>query len=287
MRWVWLLGTRILWALGTFAVVTLLVLWMAVRPPRLTVPGTPADHGLPAEAFRVTADDGVGLAGWLVPRSGAPVVVLLHGYPAEKADLLPLAAVLAPQFAVLLMDHRYFGESQGRVTTLGSRERRDLVRVADALSARGAGPIGVFGLSMGGAVALLAAAEEPRIRAVAAYAPFADLAQLGRELYGWLGPLSGPFVAGVRGWGRVLLGVDLARPSPEAAARRLTIPVLLVHNAGDEQIPFAHAERLRAALRDNPRARFVLPPRGLHNELPADFFAQVAAFFREHLPPGT
>src|SRR2546426_4680532 len=87
--------------------------WLAVRPPRIAVPLRPEDFRLTVEDVTITADDGVKLAAWLLPRAGAPAVVLLHGYPAEKADLLPIAAALAPRFTVLLVDQRYFGDSGG------------------------------------------------------------------------------------------------------------------------------------------------------------------------------
>jgi len=66
----------------------------------------PFSHRLTVENVTVTADDGVKLAGWLIPRAGAPAIVLLHGYPAEKADLLPIAAALAPR-PVRLVDERF------------------------------------------------------------------------------------------------------------------------------------------------------------------------------------
>src|SRR5207244_12893906 len=119
---------------------------------------------------------------------GARAVSLLQGCPGHKAGMLPIAAGLAPRFTVLLLDQRYFGRSEGRLTTLGFRERRDLGRAVDFLAARGFGPVGVFGFSLGGAVALLAAAEDPRIRAAAAYAPFADPTLLGPALSAWLCP---------------------------------------------------------------------------------------------------
>jgi pimeloyl-ACP methyl ester carboxylesterase len=209
--------------------------------------------------------------------------VLLHGYPAEKADLLPLAGALAPTFATLLVDHRYFGDSEGRATTLGFRERRDLARVLDFLQARGAPAVGVFGLSLGGAVALLTAAEDPRIRAVAAYAPFADLRALGRELYGWMWVVRYPFVEAMLLWARLAFGADIARPTPAEAAARVTVPVLLVHSRADEQIPFRHAERLRAALAGNARAEFDFMAAGRHGELPAGFGARLARFFERAL----
>ncbi|MBI2159354.1 MAG: alpha/beta hydrolase, partial [Candidatus Rokubacteria bacterium] len=63
------------------------------------------------------------------------------------------------------------------------------------------------------------------------------------------------------------------------AAARLTIPVWLIASREDEQIPFRHAERLRAALATNPRAEFEYMARGRHGELPQDFEARLARFF--------
>jgi dipeptidyl aminopeptidase/acylaminoacyl peptidase len=263
-------------AVGGVLALSLAAFWLVVRPPRLAAPLTPADVGLRVEAVRLAAPDGVRLAGWLVERAGRPGVILLHGYPANKADLLPLAATLAPHFTVLLMDLRFFGDSGGRVTTLGHRERHDVVQAVQWLARRGAEPVGVFGLSLGGAVALLAAAEEPRIRAVAAYAPFADLRLLGRETYG-------PLAVLMRLWGRLFLGADITRPAPVEAAARLAVPVLLAASREDEQIGFRHAERLRQALAGNPKADFHFLERGRHGDTGADFPRRLVEFFRAHL----
>ncbi len=266
-----------------FLAASLASFWLAVRPPRLTIALRPEEFGLRVEPVRIAADDGVRLAGWLVPRPGAPAVVMLHGYPADKSDLLPLAAALAPRFTVLLMDLRYFGESQGRATTIGFRERRDLSRALDFLQSRGMATVGVFGLSLGGAVALLAAGEDPRIRAVVAYAPFADLRELGRELYAWMGVVRGPFVQAMLGWSQLAFGADISRPAPVDAAARLQIPVLLVYSRDDEQIPFRHAERLRAAVAGNPRAELLVLERGRHGELPPGFGARLGQFLGDAL----
>ncbi|PYN78670.1 MAG: hypothetical protein DMD96_20160 [Candidatus Rokuibacteriota bacterium] len=264
---------------GAFVLLSLVSFWLAVRPPRIAVPLRPEEFRLSVEEVTITADDGVKLAAWLLPRAGAPAVVLLHGYPAEKADMLPIAAALAPRFTVLLLDQRYFGQSGGRATTIGFRERGDLRRAIDVLADRGFREVGVFGFSLGGAVALLTAAEDPRIRAVAAYAPFADLTTLGHELYGWLWVLKYPFVGLLRGWSLLFFGHDITAVSPERAAAAVSVPVLLVASREDEQIPFAHAERLRRALADNPKAELVVMDRGRHGELPRGFEARLAQFF--------
>ena len=276
----------VLWAVVLVSVVLLASfagLVFAVRPPRVTVTLRPADYRLPVERVVIPTDDGLRLSGWYIPKAGAPALILLHGYPAEKADLLPLASALAPQFAMLLVDQRYFGASEGRATTLGFRERDDLKRMIDFLESRGATSVGVFGFSLGGAVAMLTAAEDPRIRAIVAYAPFADLRVLGQEVYRWMWVARYPFVEAMLLWSRVLFGADIARPTPVEAAGRLAVPILLVHSRQDEQISFRHAERLRTALANNPKAEFDFMDRGRHGEMPVGFEGRLRGFFRRAL----
>jgi len=280
-------GVRLaLWAVilvSAVLVASLAGLLFAVRPPRIAVTLRPDDYKLTVERVVIPTEDGLHLSGWFIPRPGAPALILLHGYPAEKADLLPLASALAPQFSMLLVDQRYFGGSEGHATTLGFRERGDLKRMVDFLESRGATSVGVFGFSLGGAVALLTAAEDPRIRAIVAYAPFADLRVLGQDLYGWMSVARYPFIEGMLLWSRVLFGADISRPSPAEAAARVEIPVLLVHSRQDEQISFRHAERLRTALGNNPRAEFDFMDRGRHGEMPAGFEGKLSRFFRRAL----
>ncbi|MBM3217526.1 MAG: alpha/beta fold hydrolase [Candidatus Rokubacteria bacterium] len=271
-------------ACGALVAISLWTFWMAVRPPRLSIPGTPSDYRLKAEELTLTTADGVKLAAWLIPsaKADSPAVVVLHGYPANKADLLPIAGALSSRFTVLLVDFRSFGSSEGSATTLGFRERADLRAAVDALAQRGHTRIGVFGYSLGGAVALLGAAEDPRIRAVAAWAPFADLRVLARELYAIFWLLKYPFVELMIVWGRLFLGADITRPSPEMAVAQLTIPVQIWASRDDDQIPFAHAERLQRALANNPRAEFQFG-RGLHNDRAQDFERLLGEFFARTL----
>lgn len=260
--------------------------WQVVQPERLTIRLTPKDYRLPAEALTIRTDEGLKLAAWFIPpKDGrrAPVVVLLHGYPAEKADMLPIAAALHPHFATLLMDLRSFGKSEGRLTTLGLRERRDVRRALDFLAGLGYTHVGVFGFSLGGALGIMTAAEDDRIQAVAAYASFSDLKTLGYEVYSRLWMLKYPLVELLVLWGRVFLGGDMTKPSPATAAERLSTPVLLIHSREDEQIPVAHAERLRRALAKNPKAEFYFLDRGRHGQLPPDFDERIIKFFRTHL----
>ena len=271
---------------AAFVALSLVSFWLAVRPPRLTIPLTPAQFNLAVEEVTIRTSGGLRLSAWLSSTLDAPAIVLLHGYPAEKADMLPLAAALARRFTVLLVDLRYFGRSEGRVTTLGFRERDDLRQAIDDLARRGFDRVGVFGFSLGGAIAIMTAVDEPRIAAVAAYSPFADLGMLAHELYAWMGPLRYPFVSLMRLWSRLFLGADVTAFPPVAAAARLSIPVYLIASRDDEQIPFRHAERLREALAANSRAEFEFMDRGRHGVMAPDVEQRLEQFFLRALSSG-
>lgn len=274
-----------------FIAVSLWSFWIVVRPARINVGLKPGHYKLPAEEITIISQDNLKLSGWLIPRkdnqpsggSGEPAVILLHGYPAEKGDMLDIAQELSPRFTTLLMDLRYFGASEGRYTTLGWRERDDLKKTVDFLESRGFGPVGVFGFSLGGAIGLMTAAEDERIRAVAAYAAMADLKMLGRDAYAALWLLKYPLVKLMTLWGRLFLGGDITAPSPLDAAGTINVPVLLIYSRKDEQIPFYHAEIFQKALNRNRRAEFYFLERGRHGELPLDFDKRLLEFFMKNL----
>jgi alpha-beta hydrolase superfamily lysophospholipase len=140
-------------------------------------PATPADIGLEFEAVRFTTDDGVTLSGWLVPaaRETTTAVIVLHGFSGHR---LPELAAFVPwlheRHHVLQFDFRGHGESDAGAVTLGTLERRDVAAAVEFLRSRGLGPMALFGVSMGAAIAIQAAPGLP-VAAVVADAAFAEL----------------------------------------------------------------------------------------------------------------
>lgn len=263
-----------------------LLFWGTVCPGKISVSGTPEQYFLNAERVTLTASDGVRLSGWLIPRAeqaGDTAIMLLHGYPAAKSDLLPLAAAMHSHFTTLLLDMRYFGESGGRMTTLGFRERSDVQKAVDLLASRGYTKIGIFGISLGGAVSIMAAAEDGRIGAVAAYAPFSDLGNMADETYSRFGPLRLILTEPMFLWAKLFFGGDPRAISPLSVAPRLVKPIFLAHNRTDEQISFRNAQRLQVALRANPRAEFSFPDSGGHQDIPSDLYPRLIDFFSRSL----
>lgn len=176
-----------LFGLATGAYLT----YVAIRGSRLLVrpdvrpfvpdaddaPATPADLGLDFEAVRFTTDDGVTLSGWLVPagRETSTAVIVLHGFSGHR---LPELAAFVPwlheRHHVLQFDFRGHGESDPGTVTLGMLERRDVAAAVEFLRSRGLGPMALFGVSMGAAIAIQAAPGLP-VAAVVADAAFAEL----------------------------------------------------------------------------------------------------------------
>jgi pimeloyl-ACP methyl ester carboxylesterase len=165
-----------------------LVLWvvMTARPARVALCCvTPADLGLAYEEVTLAGPDGARLAAWYVPSRNGAALILLHGYGANRLEMLARTGVLAEAgYGLLLYDERASGESEGEHRTFGWADVDDVPVAVDYLAGRDdvtADRIGILGFSVGGQIALCAAARDGRIRAVVAEEPgFASLDDLPR-----------------------------------------------------------------------------------------------------------
>jgi dipeptidyl aminopeptidase/acylaminoacyl peptidase len=267
--------------------VILLSLWgfySSIRPPRLVSALTPHNLKLAYEKVSFTTTDGVDLRGWFIPaaRRGAKTVILLHGYPADKGNILPPMAFLHDDFNLFLFDFRYLGESGGSYSTAGAKEVEDLLAAIRFLKSRGIEEVGVWGFSMGGAVALMAISQAPGIRAVVAESSYASLAQMALELFP-LPLLKHPIAYLVGLWAKLFLGIDLGKVSPVESVRTAKVPVLLIHSLADAVIPFSHARQLQEAMAHHAGAEFWFNEGFAHGQLHADYESRVAGFFAKHL----
>lgn len=269
-----------------FIGVSFLNFYLVIRPTEIITPLTPADFNLPAEDVSFETYDQLTLSGWLIAApedKNKQVLIILHGYPAEKANMLSIAASLYPDFSLLLLDLRSFGKSEGIYTTLGIKERSDIRSTVDFLNERGYEKIGVLGFSLGGAIGILSAAEDTRINAVLSYASFADLETLGNKLYSDLFILKKPMINLILLWSSMVFGESVTDISPFNAAQKLTIPVFIVHSKVDEQIPFEHAKLLQKALHENKKAEYYFIEDKRHGYLPKDFYELTKDFFMRSL----
>jgi uncharacterized protein len=144
--------------------------------------------GATKEDFRVRTPDGIELRGWKV-RARSPNgdwILLFHGVSDNRTgDLGHAELLLRHGYNVVMMDSRAHGESGGEMATYGWKERYDTVAIANALySQENVRHLGALGVSMGAAIALQSAAVEPRIEAVVAEDPFANLRKVSDDYAG-------------------------------------------------------------------------------------------------------
>jgi len=141
---------------------------------------TPISYGMNFNWVEFPSSDRIVLKGWYVPAASAArgTIVYCHGLNRTRIEMLPMAA-FGHQLGYngLLFDLRHQGTSGGEITTLGYQERWDAIAaVRYALQERHAArPVVLWGVSMGAAAALLAAAESPDVAAVISDSSFSSL----------------------------------------------------------------------------------------------------------------
>jgi dipeptidyl aminopeptidase/acylaminoacyl peptidase len=258
--------------------------YSSIRPPKFISSLTPRDLKMAYEAVSFRTGDALMLRGWYIPaaQTSEKNVILLHGYPADKGNILPALAFLHEDFNLLLFDFRYLGESEGSYSTAGAKEVEDLLAAVRFLKSRGIKEVGVWGFSMGGAVALMAIEKAPEIRAVISESSYASLAQMTLQLFP-IPLLNYPIAYLVSFWAKLFLGINLSEVSPVESARTATIPILLIHSSADAVIPFSHARQLQEALANNASAEFWFNEGFAHGQLHSDYETRVKNFFNKNL----
>jgi fermentation-respiration switch protein FrsA (DUF1100 family) len=192
---------------------------------------TPTWTGRTPRLVEAIAADGVHLQGWFWPPETPGGAVLI--YVPGRAGNRDIAAKVAQAFArdgrgVLVASYRSYGDNPGVPDERGLyQDGRAFVNLAKRLVPDG--KRFVFGDGLGAAVALRVAAD----------------ASTGTDIDGvvTLGAFDS-FARFVPGVTRTFYADAFDNV---AAIRRVTVPVLLMHGRKDEVVPFAAAERLRAA----------------------------------------
>jgi len=221
-----------------------------VRRMRTVVPIRPAQTGL---------HDGLAYTLWIPSRAVRGLVVLLHGAGSCKENHYDFARAGLPLgFATIGFDQRGHGESGGRMGWGALDDVRSITSLAREALGDPSLPLAIRGSSMGGYFALVAAPVVDAA-AVVAICPAG-----GEQLRRGLAAGRFEFRADVSGFDRFLASHDL-----HESVGSLSMPVLLMHAAGDEQVPVEHSRELAALLRD-PDSRLIVVPGGHHRSIQHD-----------------
>ena len=175
--------------------------------------------------------DGLVLNGWFsAPPAATPVVIVFSGNGGNRGDRGPLGDALADRgLGVLLTDYRGYGGNPGDPSEDGLA--RDAAAAAAFVRSTAPGhPVVYFGESLGSAVAIRLALDEPPAVLVLR-SPFTSMADVGRTHYPWL-PV-----------GALLKD---RYPSIERIGA-MTVPVLVIAGDGDSIVPVAQSRAIHAA----------------------------------------
>src|SRR3954463_5071201 len=164
------------WALG--AVAAAAFVFFVVQPTGFAIylPHLPTrravhdvDLGAPKQPVTLTTASGLRLRGWYVPSRNRAGVAVFHGTGSNRLGIADHARLLVRHgYGVLLFDLQGHGASDGRSTSLPGHFAPDADAALAYLRARPdvrAGRIGVIGVSLGGEVAIHAAARDRAWRA--------------------------------------------------------------------------------------------------------------------------
>ncbi|MCM8798049.1 MAG: alpha/beta hydrolase [Candidatus Omnitrophica bacterium] len=225
----------------------------------------PSEYGLPYEEIIFYSRDRFRLKGWLILRDeNLPLVILCHGLGTNKSDLLEIAEFIYREgFNVFLFDFRGHGESQGKTSSFGYLEQRDLEGAIDYLYQRKDlenKNLGLFGLSMGGAIAIMVSAKDERIKAVISDSAY-------KNLYSSMIHLAKSFYHLPKFPSNILLtivyflrfGIDPKKISPQNAISQISPrPVFIINGEKDFQIPPENAYSLFEKAKE-PKELWIIP----------------------------
>lgn len=267
-----------------------------LHPPNMAKMAVfPEMFGLKAEKVSFPTRDGLTLKGWFFPTSdpGAPTLVMCHGWGDNKGYLLQRTHFLisAGGFNVLYFDNRSHGESEGTITTIGYLETVDFegaLRFLRENKPRSLERLGVFGMSMGAAVAVMSMPDHPEIKAAVLESPFPSYRNVIRR-WAWNNMRVPYFPLVLMSLFFLKIRVGDARVdsySPLRFVKRIAPrPLFLIGGSEDALMPECDIRELYAAA-EEPKQIWFVPGAAhgrCHEASPDEYEARVLEFFRKNL----
>jgi pimeloyl-ACP methyl ester carboxylesterase len=170
------------------------------------------------------------------------VALLVHGWSGYAGQMAAFVAPLvAAGFRVVAFDQPAHGQSDGR--TVNALQMREAVLAVG----RAVGPVrAVVAHSLGATSAVMALAEGLSAERVVLIAPPAEAPSFARSFGAALG-LPSQRIEGMLARAARPLGGDFSRLDLRYLAPRMTGAALVVHDAEDREVPFAHGQAIAEA----------------------------------------
>ena len=192
--------------------------------------------------------DGVKLSAQLTYSSldiSKGTIILLHGIRSNKNTFLSLSEFLSKNgFNSVALDLRAHGESEGQFCSFGVNEKKDIEKLVDYLyKEENLNYIGVWGQSLGGAVALQALGVDKRIKFGIVESTFSDFKTIVNDyFYLHAGFSFQPFSNYLVNRVGSIAEFDVDDAMPIKYCENITQPILMVHGTKDERIDIKYGK---------------------------------------------
>jgi len=256
-----------------FILAGIVILFIQMTKAFRTIPvdysSTPRDLGLEYDAAGFPTRNNLNLHGWWIPSNAGrnkPLLILLHGWRRNMERMMPYIKELHSHYNLFVFDSRNHGKSDSDSFSSMPRFAEDIIAALDhiqeAHSEHFSGKIGAIGLSMGGAAAIYAAAQDTRIRSVVTVGAFANPAEVMRLEYKKRKIPYFPMVYLVFEYFQFHMGKRFSEFAPEANIANAEAVFFIVHGKKDQPAPHSHAERLLMAARQGNAELFMIEEAG-------------------------
>lgn len=239
-------------------VLSFIIVYSNIHPPAYPLKIPPSNYGLKFEAVEFTTPDKIILKGWFVKSASTmqyeegsrkPVIIICHGLGANKSDFTELSSYLSKAgYHVLLFDFRCHGESKDDSSSLGFLEQMDLKSAIEYVKSRkdvDIDKVGVYGFSLGAAVAILTASTEKDIKVVVSDSSFTSLKVQGERLLKSSLLPKMPFLYVATFIYEIMFKTDIEKIAPVHFIEKISpTPIFIIGGEGDTQMPASDAEEL-------------------------------------------
>jgi fermentation-respiration switch protein FrsA (DUF1100 family) len=264
-----------------------LIFLLYIKPTKFHTNVTPDTFNLEYENISFKTKDGLTLRGWFIPANSSnysnAAIIIGHGFPFDKNNILPVTKFLNKHYNLLYYDFRYFGESDGKITTLVYKEQDDMLQAINYLKKRNISSIGILGFSLSAATSLLINSED--INAIVADSSFSSMHEVMKKVFFIFPSITKyPFIWLTSLYAKIFLGMKISELSPEEHVKSINTPILFIHGTKDSQIPVEHSKILH---KNAPNSQLWLVQGADHgmsySNNPEEYKKRVMEFFDKHL----
>ena len=207
---------------------------------------------------------------WLIKADSAKgTVILFHGFGGEKSSMLDKANIfLDLGYSTLLVDFMGSGGSEGNQTTIGFNEAEEVRTTFEYLSNQGEKNILLFGTSMG-AVAIMKAIDDYHLSpsAIILECPFGTMLKTVEARFKTMNAPTFPMANLLVFWGGFQNGFNAFHHNPEAYAKNIDCPVLLLYGEKDDKVSLKEIDIIFSNLKSKNKELKTYPLAGHENYL--------------------